>query len=49
MCIIIEKPKYAKTPSRKVLKNCWDNNPDGAGYMYNAGGKVYIYKMKNVQ
>lgn len=31
MCIAIYKPKDAKFPTRNTLKNCWNNNPDGAG------------------
>ena len=31
MCVAIYKPETAKFPTRAVLKNCWENNPDGAG------------------
>ena len=34
----------ATVPSKKTLKRCFDNNDDGAGFMYNASGKVYIKK-----
>ncbi len=45
MCIVIIKPSDKKMPKRKVLKNCWDNNPDGAGFMFlNKDKKVIISK-----
>lgn len=44
MCIIVYKSATAKFPEKKVLKTCFDNNDDGAGYMYAANGKVYIRK-----
>jgi predicted glutamine amidotransferase len=28
----------------EILKNCFDNNADGSGYMYNHKGKVFIHK-----
>lgn len=34
MCIIVVKPKGIELPSEEILKNCFDNNKDGAGYMY---------------
>lgn len=27
-------------PDKSILKNCWNNNPDGAGYMYRTGKGV---------
>lgn len=44
MCIAIVKPMGVKTPSKKTLLECWNNNPDGAGYCYNDGKKVTIHK-----
>lgn len=44
MCIIVYKPKGKKMPDKKQLKVCWDNNPDGAGYMYPSGKQVIIKK-----
>jgi predicted glutamine amidotransferase len=44
MCIIVAKNKGIKMPSKDVLKNCFDYNSDGAGYMYVKNGKVYINK-----
>lgn len=34
MCIIIYKPRGQRMPSAETLKNCFTNNPDGAGFMY---------------
>ena len=44
MCIAIVKPIGAEIPSKKILRDCWDNNPDGAGLMYNDGQGVVIHK-----
>lgn len=44
MCIVVYKRNGVKMPSTKILKNCFDNNPDGAGYMYAHKGKVHIFK-----
>lgn len=43
MCIIVYKPKNQKV-SKGILKNCFTNNPDGAGFMYPVDGKVFISK-----
>lgn len=44
MCIIVFKPSGEKLPKRKRLKRCWDNNPDGAGYMFPSNNLVVIKK-----
>lgn len=44
MCIIVYKPYKTKMPEYKTLKHCWDNNDDGAGYMYPDGKQVIIKK-----
>lgn len=44
MCIAIYKPAGVKFPSKKTLKTCFYNNPDGAGYMYADGDAVHIEK-----
>ena len=44
MCIIAYKPTNIDFPSDTILKNCYENNPDGAGFMYALHGKVYIKK-----
>lgn len=44
MCIIVVKPHDKPMPSKAILKHCWDNNDDGAGYMYPDGKNVIIKK-----
>ena len=44
MCVIAYKPNNINFPSDTILKNCYDNNPDGAGFMYVWQKKVYIQK-----
>lgn len=44
MCVIAIKPKGTEMPSDETIGNMWDNNPDGAGFMYAHGGKVHIEK-----
>ena len=44
MCIIVTKPKGVSLPTKKTFETCFRNNPDGAGFMYNFGGKVNILK-----
>lgn len=42
MCIAILNRKG--TISKKVFRNCWDANPDGAGLCYFDGARVQIFK-----
>lgn len=44
MCIAIYKPAEAEFPTKKTLQRCFDNNPDGAGYMFAHRDKVHIRK-----
>jgi predicted glutamine amidotransferase len=44
MCIIVYKPSGIKLPNKEVLKTCFDNNKDGAGFMYAHKGQVHIKK-----
>lgn len=44
MCIILVKPENEKLPSKSILENCFDSNPDGAGFMYAENGQVHISK-----
>lgn len=44
MCVIVAKTKTQKAPKIETLKNCFTNNPDGAGFMYVNNGKVVIDK-----
>jgi len=43
MCIAIYKPA-GKHLTRRTLKNCWDNNNDGGGFMYVEEGRIIIRK-----
>lgn len=44
MCIIVVKKCGAQLPDRKTLENCFNANPDGAGYMIAEGNNVNISK-----
>ena len=44
MCVIIVKDKRGTLPKKETLKNCFERNPDGAGFMYVESGKVVIDK-----
>lgn len=44
MCIIAAKAAGIPMPSRDTLRTMWDNNHDGAGFMYTEKGKVRIEK-----
>lgn len=44
MCIISYKPKMVDMPSEQTLRNCFENNPDGAGYMFPTEQGVHIKK-----
>lgn len=44
MCIAIGSPIGVDIPSEDILKNCWNNNDDGAGFAYNLDGRVIIRK-----
>lgn len=44
MCIAVYKPAGAKFPSKKKIQTMFRSNPDGAGFMYADGKKVYIQK-----
>lgn len=44
MCVIIIKNKATELPKKEDLKNCFENNPDGAGFMYTDNGRVVIDK-----
>ncbi|KPK93308.1 hypothetical protein AMJ80_06000 [bacterium SM23_31] len=43
MCIAIYKPA-GKHVSKKTLKRCWRENPDGGGFMYAANNRIHIEK-----
>jgi hypothetical protein len=44
MCIIVVKPFDQPLPSKEIIKICFENNADGAGYMYRRGGIIHIVK-----
>jgi len=44
LCIILYKPKNVKLPNLEILDNCFYNNPDGTGFMYQHNNKVIINK-----
>lgn len=44
MCIIIAKEKHGRLPKEEELKNSFEYNSDGAGFMYVDNGKVVIDK-----
>jgi hypothetical protein len=44
MCIIAYKPLNVAFPEEYILQNCFDNNDDGAGFMYTFNGEVHIHK-----
>ena len=44
MCVIAYKPLNVAFPEEKILSNCFENNDDGAGFMYAFEGKVHIRK-----
>lgn len=44
MCVIIAKDKKDRLPNITELKQCWNTNSDGAGFMYTDNGKVIIDK-----
>ena len=44
MCIIAYKPQDVEMPNKTTLESCFENNPDGAGYMFVEDNKVRIRK-----
>ena len=44
MCILIVKPKGKMCPSKEILEECFDRNPDGAGFSYNKNGVIVLRK-----
>ena len=44
MCIIAAKPIGIKMPEDKIIQNMWNNNDDGAGFMWAEDGFVHIRK-----
>lgn len=44
MCIIVVKKEGYNIPKKEILQNCFNNNSDGAGFMYYYKNNVYIEK-----
>jgi len=44
MCIAIVKPKNVEIPDRASFLNCFNNNPDGAGFMFVRNNQLHIKK-----
>lgn len=46
MCVIVAKDRGDKLPTKAMLGDCWDSNPDGAGFMWADpdNGTVHIRK-----
>lgn len=44
MCVICVSHKGIRQPNEQEIKNMWDSNPHGAGYMFARDGKVEIHK-----
>ena len=44
MCVIIAKDKNDRLPTKEELKQCFEYNNDGAGFMYTDNGRVIIDK-----
>ena len=44
MCIIIHKRPDAKFPTKQQLKDAWDANPHGAGFMYVEEDAAVVHK-----
>ena len=44
MCIAIAKPIGVEIPNDDILTNCFNNNPDGAGFAFNHNNEVVIRK-----
>jgi len=43
MCVAVLKPEKS-TIDEKTIRNCWDTNPDGGGFMYVNNGKIIVKK-----
>lgn len=44
MCVICYKPSGTQFPSKTKIRTMFKNNPNGAGFMYSDGQRVYIRK-----
>ncbi len=44
MCVAIVKKPGIGMPTDNIIATCWENNPDGAGYMFLRSDEVHIRK-----
>lgn len=44
MCVIVYQPELDNRVSKKTIRQCWETNPDGAGYMFSDGKRLVIKK-----
>ncbi len=44
MCVIAYKPLNVAFPEERILRNCFENNDDGAGFMFAYKGEVHFHK-----
>lgn len=44
MCIAVVKPSGVEVPQQVNLRNCFENNPHGAGFMFIRDNKIHIKK-----
>lgn len=44
MCVLIAKPSNVSIPKKEYLENCWETNPDGAGFAYSYGEEIVMRK-----
>jgi predicted glutamine amidotransferase len=44
MCIAIASPRGVRPPNEEIFRNCWESNPDGAGFAFAYDGVVFIKK-----
>jgi hypothetical protein len=47
MCIAILNPADGAELSRRQVRNCYHNNPDGCGMAWSYGGKLYTWRSVN--
>lgn len=45
MCVAVYKPERTNLPSLEILKQCWDANPDGAGFALRTGEEKYAIEI----
>lgn len=46
MCIIVVKPSGSVLPQKNTLRSCFENNNDGAGYVFQRKGDNILYLKK---